>query len=97
MVTFEAFFGPFLVDSTNNDASIINNCLFQNEEGILNWLLDDDVVILDKGFRDVISSTKNDDLQPAIPDFLRAPHPSKFFFLRTFNLTEIFIEYVSVH
>ena len=63
-------FGPFLTDAINNDASIIKHCLFENKEGILNWLLDDDVIILDRGFRDAISSMKMIGLQPAMPDFL---------------------------
>ena len=63
-------FGHFLADSTNNDASIINHCLFQNNYGILNWPLDDDVMIFGSGFRDAISSMKMIRLQPAVLDFL---------------------------
>ena len=63
-------FGPFLTDAINNDASIIKHCLFENKEGMLNWLIDDDVMILDRGFRDAINSMKMIGLQPAMPDFL---------------------------
>ena len=63
-------FGPFLTDAINNDASIIKHCLFENKGGMLNWLVDDDVVILDRGFRDAINPMKMIGLQPAMPDFL---------------------------
>ena len=63
-------FGPFPPDTTNNDASIIKSCLVENEEGILNWLHDDYVLILDRGFRDATNSMKMLGLHPAMPDFL---------------------------
>ena len=63
-------FGPFLTDAINNDASIIKHCLFENKGGMLNWLIDEDVMILDRGFRDAINSVKMIGLQPAMPDFL---------------------------
>ena len=65
-----SFFGPFLTDATNNDTFIIKRCLFENKGGMLNWLVDDDVMILDRGFRDAINSMKMIGLQPAMPDFL---------------------------
>ncbi|CAF4204039.1 unnamed protein product [Rotaria sp. Silwood2] len=63
-------FGPFLTDAINNDASIIKHCLFENKGGMLNWALDDDVMILDRGFRNAINSMKMIGLQAAMPDFL---------------------------
>jgi hypothetical protein len=62
--------GPFLADSKNNDASIIKHCLFENQEGVLEWLIDDDVIILDRGFRDAIKPMKMLGFQPAMPNFL---------------------------
>jgi hypothetical protein len=43
--------GPFLADSSNNDASIIKHCLFNNEQDMLSWLKDDDIMIVDRGVR----------------------------------------------
>ena len=63
-------FGPFLTDTTNNDVSIVKSCLVENKEGILNWLHDDDVLNLDRGFRDATNSTKILGLHPAMPDFV---------------------------
>ena len=63
-------FGPFRTDTTNNDASIIKSCLVENKERILNWLHDDDVLILDRDFRDATNSMKMLGLRPAMPDFL---------------------------
>ena len=63
-------FGPFLTDTTNNDSSIIKSCLVENKEGILNWLHDDDVLILERNFRDATNSIKMFVLHPAMPDFL---------------------------
>ena len=63
--------GPFLADSKNNDASIINHCLFENQEGILDWLTDDDIIVLDIGFRDPIKPMEMIGLQPVVPDFIK--------------------------
>ena len=63
-------FGPFLRNTTNNDASIIKSCLVENKEVILNWLHDEDVLILERGFRDATNSMKSLGLRPATPDFL---------------------------
>jgi hypothetical protein len=39
--------GPFLTDVKNNDASIAKNIFMNNEEDILGWLEDDDIVVVD--------------------------------------------------
>ncbi|CAF1650537.1 unnamed protein product [Adineta ricciae] len=44
-----AVFGPFLADHNNNDASIIKHCLFSNEQDMLSWFKDNDVMIIDRG------------------------------------------------
>lgn len=64
--------GPYLADAKNNDATIIKSCLYENKEGILEWLLDDDVLVVDRGFRDAVKPMKDLGFQPMIPDFLRA-------------------------
>ena len=45
--------GPYLSDSKNNEAQILNHVL-ENIEEIHSWLHVDDVVIVDRGFRDAV-------------------------------------------
>ncbi|CAF1497265.1 unnamed protein product [Rotaria magnacalcarata] len=62
--------GPFFGDYRNNDAKIIQHCLLNNEQDILKWLKDDDIIILDRGFRDVVPTMKMLDFQTVMPSFL---------------------------
>ena len=64
-------FGPFLADGHNNDASIIKHILKNDDQGIRNWLRDDDVIIVDRGFRDAVNSMEELGLRIEIPAFLR--------------------------
>jgi hypothetical protein len=41
--------GPFFADSSNNDAAILKHCMLNNEQEVLAWLRDDDVLVLDRG------------------------------------------------
>ena len=63
-------FGPFLSDSKNNDAKIIQHCLLNNEQDILTWLKDDDIIVLDRGFRDATPTMKMLGFRVAMPSFL---------------------------
>ena len=63
-------FGPFVADNRNNDASILNHCIHNNEQDILNWLHKDDVLIVDRGFRDAVSTIKSYGYQVLMPSFL---------------------------
>ena len=63
--------GPFLADSKNTDASIAKNIFINNEQDVLNWIHDDDVVIVDRGFRDSISTLNRFGLNVQMPDFLK--------------------------
>ncbi|CAF3548310.1 unnamed protein product [Rotaria socialis] len=62
--------GPFFANSSNNDAAILKHCLLNNEQQILNWLRDDDILVLDRGFRDVVNTLSRLRLQVAMPGFL---------------------------
>ncbi|CAM4849082.1 unnamed protein product [Rotaria magnacalcarata] len=62
--------GPFFGDYRNNDAKIIQHCLLNNEQDILKWLKDDDIIILDRGFRDVVPTMKMLGFQTVMPSFL---------------------------
>ena len=44
--------GPYLSDNKNNDAKIIMHALSNNVESMKNWVNEDDVIIVDRGFRD---------------------------------------------
>ena len=44
--------GPFFANSSNNDASIWKDCSTKNRAGVLAWLEENDVIIVDRGFRD---------------------------------------------
>ncbi len=47
-------FGPYLANGRNNDASIIKNIMETNRCNILNFLNENDVLVIDRGFRDSI-------------------------------------------
>lgn len=44
--------GPYLSDSKNNDAGILNHMIKKNAEEMRSWLNDGDTFIVDRGFRD---------------------------------------------
>uniref|UniRef100_K1P127 DDE Tnp4 domain-containing protein n=1 Tax=Magallana gigas TaxID=29159 RepID=K1P127_MAGGI len=44
--------GPYLADSKNNDASILRHMIYHNAEELRNWLQEEDVFVVDRGFRD---------------------------------------------
>lgn len=48
----------------------MKNCLHKNEQALLNWLQKDDILILDRGFRDSISTIKHFGYQAIMPSFL---------------------------
>ena len=62
--------GPFYGDFKNNDANIIQHSLLNNEQDILNWLKDDDVMICDRGFRDALPTMKILGFHAVMPSFL---------------------------
>lgn len=64
-------FGPFLADGHNNDASIIKHIFKNNDQGITSWLQEDDIVIVDRGFRDAVDSMEELGLSVEIPAFLK--------------------------
>ncbi|XP_061167465.1 uncharacterized protein LOC133176350 [Saccostrea echinata] len=44
--------GPYLADSKNNNAGILNHMIRNNTEEMRDWLQDGDTFIVDRGFRD---------------------------------------------
>ena len=65
--------GRFLADSKKNaDAPIAKNIFINNEQDVLSWIHDDDdVVVVDREFRDSISSLNRSGLNVQMPDFLK--------------------------
>ena len=63
-------YGPYLSDSSNNDAAIQKDILAKNKDGILNWMAEHDIVVVDRGFRDSTGMMKALGLDVCMPDFL---------------------------
>ena len=59
-----------MADGKNNDASIAKNIFINNEQDILNWLHQNDVIVVDRGFRDTIRTINNFGYNVQMPDFL---------------------------
>ncbi|CAF4452172.1 unnamed protein product, partial [Rotaria magnacalcarata] len=57
--------GPFFTDSLNNDAAILKHCMLNDEQQVLSWLRDNDVL-----FRDTVNTLNRLGLQVAMPSFL---------------------------
>ena len=49
---------------------ILSSTLFNNEQDILKWLKDDDIIILDRGFRDAVPTMTMLGFRIAMPSFL---------------------------
>ena len=63
-------FGPYFADSTNNDANIFTHLLKKDIRNIREWLKSNDVIIIDRGFRDCLELLEEMDLVPKMPAFL---------------------------
>lgn len=63
-------YGPYLSDSSNNDASMQKDILIKNKGGILDWIAEHDIVVVDRGFRDSTGMMKALGLDVCMPDFL---------------------------
>ena len=63
-------FGPYHADMKNNDASIIKHSLNYNVENTREWIQEDDVVIVDRAFRDSIEFLSDLGIESHMPAFL---------------------------
>lgn len=63
-------FGPYLANGRNNDASIIKNIMETNRCNILNFLNENDVLVIDRGFRDSIDFLNECGFKTQMPVFL---------------------------
>jgi hypothetical protein len=62
--------GPYLSDSTNNDASILKHMIHCNTEELRTWLKEDDIFVVDRGFRGAGEVLKDIGIKMEIPSFM---------------------------
>ena len=67
---FIAAYEPYLSDSSNNDAAIQKSILIKNKDGILNWIAEHDLAVVDRGFRDSTGMMRAVGLDVSMSDFL---------------------------
>lgn len=63
-------FGPYFSDSKNNDANIFTHILKKDAHNIRDWLKPNDIIIVDRGFRDCLKLLEDMDLIPKMPSFI---------------------------
>ena len=68
---FLSVVGPYLADSRNNDASILNHMFKSNIEDIRNWFHEEDIFIVDRGFRDSIDMLEELGIHAKMPSLPR--------------------------
>ncbi|XP_061180161.1 uncharacterized protein LOC133188674 [Saccostrea echinata] len=61
---------PYFADQKNNDASILKHNIQSNMENIKDWLHQEDVLVVDRGFRDSISFLDSLGIRCQMPAFL---------------------------
>ena len=66
-----AAIGPDLADGRNSDAKILNHIIGTDTQDIKTWLQDDDIMIVDRGFRDSAGVLSNLGIQMQMPSFLQ--------------------------
>jgi hypothetical protein len=66
---FIAILGLYMADTKNNDGSILNHMLASNVnvQDIKNWIQNDDIFIVDRGFRDSIHLLEDWEYRPKCP------------------------------
>lgn len=62
--------GPYLADGKNSDAKITEHMLKSNAENINEWFHDNDVLVVDRDFRDAIDILKDFGINAQMPHFL---------------------------
>lgn len=63
--------GPYLADSKNNDASILKPMIYHNAEELRSWLQEEDVFVVDRGFRDAQDVLKDVGIKLKMPSFMK--------------------------
>ncbi|CAC5381038.1 unnamed protein product [Mytilus coruscus] len=63
--------GPYYANAHNNDASITKHLFKTNAEDIKQWIKDDDVLVVDRGFRDAQAFLESLNLKVEMPCFIK--------------------------
>ena len=61
--------GPYLSNTKNNDASILNHIFAHKVEEIKDWVNENDVFVVDRGFRDSLSLLEDLGIQAEMSPF----------------------------
>ena len=62
--------GPYLADSKNSDANILNYIIKTNAERMKDWTKDGDTFVVDRGFRDSCDMLRDLGINMEMPSFL---------------------------
>ena len=62
--------GPYLADTKNNDAKILNHIVATNAEDMKQWVTENDVFVVDRGFRDSSEVLSDLGVKMEMPAFL---------------------------
>ena len=62
--------GPYLADGKNNDTKITKHAFGNNVENIKNWFQADDVMVVDRGYRDCLEFLAELGIKTEMPHFL---------------------------
>ena len=63
--------GPYLADTRNNDSSILKHMLATNAKEMKNWIQEDDIFVVDRGFRDSADILQELGIKMQMPSFLQ--------------------------
>lgn len=64
--------GPYFTDSRNNDASILQAEFERDTQNMREWYREGDIMILDRGYRDIVPFLEELGIRTKIPPFLQA-------------------------
>ncbi|CAF1254880.1 unnamed protein product, partial [Didymodactylos carnosus] len=65
-----AVLGPFFADGKNNDSEITKYLLYNNVQGLQDWMQPGDVVVVDRGFRDCLIDLQKFGYETKMPLFM---------------------------
>lgn len=63
--------GPYLADSRNNDANILNHIIVTNAQEMKQWVQSNDILVVDRGFRDSEAVLADLGIKMEMPSFLQ--------------------------
>jgi len=66
--------GPYYADGKNNDSTILNSVLSSESSRLRNWLTSNDILVVDRDFRDNIELIEDLGLIAKMPYFLQNKH-----------------------